>query len=244
MMTRFGNNFNVSPASLAAFPLLLLLFAVPLYDLFLVPFARKKTGHPAGFPTLQKTGFGLIISAGSMAVAALVETRRRSSATKLSVLYLVPQFFLSSLAEFFTRVGLVEFLYSQSPPQMRSMSVALNSCSVSMGYFLSSLLVSVTNRATMKSKKIGQSIVHVGGWLSNNDLNEDHLNRFYWMLCFMSVVNLFNFVFWAISYKYQSSSNTLVHKTSGSNTSEAMDIQNGQENNIHDHENVEHMANM
>lgn len=244
MMTRFGNNFNVSPASLAALPLLLLLFAVPLYDLFLVPFARKKTGHPAGIPTLQKTGFGLIISAGSMAVAALVETRRRSSATKLSVLYLVPQFFLSSLAEFFTRVGLVEFLYSQSPPQMRSMSVALNSCSVSMGYFLSSLLVSVTNRATMKSKKIGQSIVHVGGWLSNNDLNEDHLNRFYWMLCFMSVVNLFNFVFWAISYKYQSSSNTLVHKTSGSFVSEAMDIQDGQENNIHDHENVEHIANM
>lgn len=242
MITSFGNNFNVSPASLAAVPLLLLLFAVPLYDLFLVPFARKLTSHPAGFPTLQKTGLGLIISAGSMAVAALVETRRRSSATKLSILYLVPQFLLSSLAEFFTRVGLVEFLYSQSPPQMRSMSVALNSCSVSMGYFLSSLLVSVTNQVTMKSKKVGNSTVHVGGWLSNNDLNKDYLNRFYWMLCFMSIVNLFNFVFWALSYNYQSPSNTLVHKNSGSSLSEAMGSQSGRENNTHRPEIGEHMT--
>lgn len=243
MRTRFGNNFNVPPASLAVFPLLLLLFAVPLYNLILVPYARKKTSHPAGFPTLQRTGLGLIMSAGSMAVAALVETRRRSSATKLSILYLVPQFFLSGLAEFFTKVGLVEFLYSQSPPQMRSMSVALNSCSVSLGYFLSSLLVSVTNHSTMKSKKIGGSIVHVGGWLSNNDLNKDHLNWFYWLLCLISVVNIFNFVFWAMSYNYQSPTNTLVHQNSGSIVSEAiLDIQNGQENNIHHHENVEHKA--
>lgn len=125
---------------------------------------------------------------------------------------------------------------------MRSMSVALNSCSVSMGYFLSSLLVSVTNQVTMKSKKVGNSTVHVGGWLSNNDLNKDYLNRFYWMLCFMSVANLFNFVFWALSYNYQSPSNTLVHQNSGSSLSGAMGSQSGRENNTHRPEIGEHMA--
>eukprot|EP01018_Ginkgo_biloba_P023009 Gb_32890 [translate_table: standard] len=203
MKSRLGHNFNVPPASLAAVPLMALLFIVPLYDLFFVPFARHMTGHPTGIPTLQRTGLGLVLSAASMAVAAIVESKRRSHTIKLSILYLLPQFFLSSFSEFFTRVGLVEFFYGQSPPQMRSMSVALNSCSVALGYFLSSLLVSLTNRVTMKTKTTD----HLGGWLSSNDLNKDHLDRFYWLLCALSVINFFNYVFWAMSYRYQTNAN-------------------------------------
>ncbi|KAH9312309.1 hypothetical protein KI387_027344 [Taxus chinensis] len=205
MLKTFGKRFELPPASVGAVPLVVLLFLVPLYNLYFVPFARRFTGHPAGVPTLHRTGLGLIFSAASMAVAAVVESKRRSNLTQLSIMYLVPQFFLSSLAEFFTKVGLVEFFYSESPPEMRSMSVALNAASVALGYFMSSLLVSLTNYATRSRKNIGQSVVQSGGWLSYNDLNKDHLNWFYWLLSGISVVNFFGYVFCALSYNNSSS---------------------------------------
>ncbi|GLJ07500.1 hypothetical protein SUGI_0068390 [Cryptomeria japonica] len=210
MRTSITQDFKVPPASLGAIPLVVLIFLVPLYDLYLIPFARHFTRHPAGIPTLYRTGFGLILSAASMAVAAMVETKRRTNVEKMPITYLLPQFFLSALSEFLTRVGLVEFFYSQSPPEMRSMSVALNSFSVSLGYFMSSLLVSLTNWATRKNNAHSS-----GGWLAHNDLNEDHLNWFYWLLCGISVVNFFCYVLCALSYtKNSGSTSQLGHQNS------------------------------
>ena len=75
---------------------------------------------------------------------------------------------------------------------MQSFLTAMTYCSYSFGFYLSSLLVSVVNKVSG-----GES---GGGWLSHNDLNKDRLDLFYWLLAGLSLVNFFNYLFWANRY--------------------------------------------
>eukprot|EP00249_Psilotum_nudum_P031679 c46141_g1_i1 orf=103-267(+) len=54
-----------------------MLIFIPLYDLFLVPTVRRFTGQSGGITSLQRVGVGFLISAVSMAVAAVVEIKRK-----------------------------------------------------------------------------------------------------------------------------------------------------------------------
>ncbi|MCD9639894.1 hypothetical protein HAX54_024846 [Datura stramonium] len=48
MNTKLTKNFHIPPASLQSIPYIMLIFLVPLYDTFFVPFARKFTRHDSG----------------------------------------------------------------------------------------------------------------------------------------------------------------------------------------------------
>lgn len=48
MNTKLTKHFHIPPASLQSIPYIMLIFIVPLYDTFFVPFARKFTGHDSG----------------------------------------------------------------------------------------------------------------------------------------------------------------------------------------------------
>jgi uncharacterized membrane protein len=80
---------------------------------------------------------------------------------------------------------------------MQSFLTAMTYCSYSFGFFLSSVLVSLINKITSTSSK--------SGWLSNNSLNEDRLDLFYWLLAVLSILNFFNFLFWAKWYSHDAS---------------------------------------
>jgi len=41
------------------------------------------------------------------------------------------------------------------------------------------------------------------GWLEGRDMNKNHLERFYWLLAVVSILNFVNYVFWAKWYKYK-----------------------------------------
>ncbi|XP_022159299.1 protein NRT1/ PTR FAMILY 4.4-like [Momordica charantia] len=188
--------FQIPPASLQAIPYLILIFLVPLYETAFVPLARRLTGAPSGISPLQRVGTGLFVATFSMVSAALVETKRRNSsaagAPPLSILWISPQFVIFGISELFTAVGLVEFFYKQSVEGMQSFLTAMTYCSYSFGFYLSSLLVSLVNKITRGSA--------AGGWLSHNDLNNDRLDLFYWLLAGLSFVNFFNYLFWANRY--------------------------------------------
>ena len=89
--------------------------------------------------------------------------------------------------------GMLEFFYSEAPPSMRSICTSLSWCSTSMGYFLSSLLVSLSN---------GVSALLSGGkpWLGGSDLNHSRLDMFYTLLCVVNFINFLNYVYWAKRY--------------------------------------------
>ncbi|GFQ05787.1 protein nrt1/ ptr family 4.4 [Phtheirospermum japonicum] len=196
MNTRLARGFEIPPASLQSIPYIMLIFVVPLYETLFVPLARRVTRKDSGISPLQRVGTGLFIATFSMVAAAVVERKRRRNASDetLSIFWIAPQFLIFGLSEMFTAVGLIEFFYKQSIQGMPSFLTAMTYCSYSFGFYLSSVLVSLVNRVTSTTGSGG------GGWLSDNDLDKDRLDLFYWLLAALSLVNFFNYLFWSTWY--------------------------------------------
>lgn len=138
-----------------------------------------------------------------MAAAALVEMKRLSVAKSagrttptlpISVFWLIPQFFLVGSGEAFIYTGQLDFFITQSPKGMKTMSTGLFLTTLSLGFFLSSFLVSVVKKVTGTSN--GE------GWLANN-INFGRLDFFYWLLAILSFVNLGLYLVCAMWYKPQ-----------------------------------------
>ncbi|THG18304.1 hypothetical protein TEA_021605 [Camellia sinensis var. sinensis] len=184
---------------------------VPVYDRVIVPIARKFTGREKGFTELQRMGIGLFISVLCMVSAALVEMKRLALAQALglvdenvpiplNITWQIPQYFLFGAAEVFTFIGQLEFFYEQSPDGMRSLFAALSLLTTSMGSYLSSFILTVVTSITTEGGK--------AGWIPDN-LNEGHLDYFFWLVAALSIVNWVVFVFCATMYKPKKFSSTV-----------------------------------
>lgn len=206
MNTNLGS-FKVPPASLPIFPVLFIMILAPVYNHIIVPFARKVTKTEMGITHLQRIGTGLFLSIVAMAVAALVETKRKKTAIKfgmldstkplpITFLWVALQYLFLGSADLFTLAGMMEFFFTEAPWSMRSLATALSWASLAMGYFLSTVLVSIINKVT---GAFGQT-----PWLLGSNLNHYHLERFYWLMCVLSGLNFIHYLFWANSYKYRS----------------------------------------
>lgn len=200
MDTKIGN-FTMPSPTLPVIPLLFMFVFIPIYDRVFVPIARKITGIPTGIRHLQRIGVGLVLSAISMAVAGIVEEKRKSVAIEhnmvdsvlplpMSVFWLGYQYSIFGLADMFTLVGLLEFFYAESSARMKALGTAISWCSFAFGYYLSTVFVEVVNKVS-------------GGWLASNNLNRDKLNYFYWLLSGVSVVNFAFYLVCASWYKYK-----------------------------------------
>ncbi|XP_042464737.1 protein NRT1/ PTR FAMILY 4.6-like [Zingiber officinale] len=206
MDTRVGR-LTVPPASLPVFPVVFIMAIAPLYDHAIVPLARRATGNETGITHLQRIGFGLVLSVVAMAVAAVVEAKRKRVARQvgegsegplpITFFWVAFQYLFLGSADLFTLAGQLEFFFSEAPATMRSLATSLSWASLALGYYLSSVLVSVVNRATRGGGR--------GGWLSGDSLDQYHLERFYWMMCALSALNFVNYVFWATRYRYRAS---------------------------------------
>ncbi|CAL0330640.1 unnamed protein product [Lupinus luteus] len=206
MNTKLGH-FKIPPASLPVFPVIFIMILAPLYNHIIAPFARKLTKTEMGITHLQRIGTGLFMSIVAMAVAALVETKRKKTAQKynlldttkplpITFLWVALQYLFLGSADLFTLAGTMEFFFTEAPWSMRSLATALSWASLAMGYFLSTALVSIINKVT---GAFGHK-----PWLFGNNLNHYHLERFYWLMCVLSGINFIHYLFWAHSYKYRS----------------------------------------
>ncbi|XP_020547160.1 protein NRT1/ PTR FAMILY 4.5-like [Sesamum indicum] len=211
MDTSITKHFKIPPASLPIIPVAFLVIIVPVYDRVFVPLARKFTGISTGITHLQRVGVGLILSCLSMAVAAIVEHKRKQVAKDhnmldaipllqppipISVFWLSFQYFIFGIADMFTYVGLLEFFYSQVPNDLKSISSCFLWTSMALGYFLSTIIVKIVNSAT-------KDITRSGGWLAGNKINRGHLNLFYWLLSMLSLLNFCIYLFVSTRYKYR-----------------------------------------
>lgn len=134
-----------------------------------------------------------------MAAAALIEIHRKETALQglqISAFWLVPQFFLVGAGEAFVYVGQLEFFIREAPERMKSMSTGLFLSAISMGMFVSSLLVSIVDSVTHKR------------WLRSN-LNKGVLSNFYWLLSVLGLVNFFVFVLFALRHQYKVQNNVV-----------------------------------
>ncbi|KAF5739951.1 protein NRT1/ PTR FAMILY 4.5-like [Tripterygium wilfordii] len=199
----YGSSSILGPAaSIPVIPLVFMCILLPAYEFLFVPFARKISHHSSGITQLQRVGVGLVLSAISMAVAGIVEGKRRDQAKKeignpISVFWLSFQDGIFGIADVFTLVGLLEFFYKEAPACMRSPSTSFTFLSLSFGYMLSSVFVDVINAITKRvapSKK---------GWIEGTKLNENNLNMFYRFLAILSCLNFINYLFCSSWYKYK-----------------------------------------
>lgn len=136
-----------------------------------------------------------------MGVAAAAEMKRlsvaksfsrASTALPISVFLLIPQFFLVGAGEAFIYTGQLDFFITQSPKGMKTMSTGLFLTTLSLGFFVSSFLVSVVKKVTTSNG--GQ------GWLADN-INYGRLDCFYGLLAVLGIVNLVIYLICAAWYK-------------------------------------------
>lgn len=212
MDARIIGNFKVPPGSLPIIPLICLIFIIPMYERLFIPFARRITGIPTGITYLQRIGAGIFVASAAMAGAGFVEVKRKELAQRLgmldampgvrslpmNILWLAFQQSLYGISEMFTNTGLQEFFYAEAPKALRSVSTTFVQLSMGIGFFLSTAVVTLVNRVT---KEIAGE-----GWLEGNNLNRNHLERFYWFVSLLGAINFLVFLFFALRYKYVSDS--------------------------------------
>ncbi|BAF20433.1 protein NRT1/ PTR FAMILY 8.3 [Oryza sativa Japonica Group] len=195
MDARVGS-LRVPPASLLTFQMLTTITLIPLYDRAFVPAVRRLTGREKGISELVRIGGGLAMVVLAMAAAALVETKRvrawQTAMEKTSIMWQVPQFVLVGVGELLTSIGQLDFFYSQAPPAMKTVCAALALGAIAAGDYLSSIIVTAVSWATATGGR--------PGWIPD-DLNEGHLDRFFWMMAGLGCLNLAAFMSCAMKYK-------------------------------------------
>ncbi|KAI9201638.1 hypothetical protein LWI28_026541 [Acer negundo] len=199
--------FKIPAATLQLFIGIAIIIFIPIYDRVFVPVTRTLTRFPSGITMLQRIGTGMVLSAICMIVAGFVELKRMETAEKyglidkpnetipMSFWWLVPQYLLLGLADVFTIVGLQEFFYDQVPKELRSLGVSLYLSIMGIGSLLSSLLVSTIDEVSSANGGVS--------WFANN-LNQAHLDYFYWLLAGLSVVGFAVYLYFAKTYIYKS----------------------------------------
>ncbi|KAJ4952934.1 hypothetical protein NE237_029766 [Protea cynaroides] len=218
-MERSIGNFQIPAASLTVFFVGAILITLALNDRLIMPIWKKWKGK-AGFTSLQRIAIGLILSTFGMAAAALAELKRlsvvravngnSSSTLPLSVFILIPQFFLVGSGEAFIYTGQLDFFITQSPKGMKTMSTGLFLTTLSLGFYISSLLVSIVKSVTGSHDK--------QGWLADN-INKGRLDLFYWLLAGLSFINLGVYLLCVVWYKPQKSSQALQMESVGNGSS-------------------------
>ncbi|CAL9188230.1 unnamed protein product [Musa hybrid cultivar] len=206
MDRRIGPSFRIPPGSLTVFFVGSILLTVPVYDRVVVPVSRRLTGNPHGLTPLQRIGAGLVLSILAMSAAALTEIKRlgvarstpaaleNGATVPMSVFWLIPQFFLVGAGEAFTYIGQLDFFLRECPKGMKTMSTGLFLSTLSLGFFVSSALVTVVHKVTGESGH--------GAWLADN-LNRGKLYNFYWLLAVLCLVNLVAYLVAARWYAYK-----------------------------------------
>ncbi|TYJ06476.1 hypothetical protein E1A91_A12G236300v1 [Gossypium mustelinum] len=203
-MDRHIGTFQIPPASLTVFFVGSILLTVPIYDKIIAPIARKVLKNPQGLTPLQRIGVGLVLSIIAMIAAALTEIKRLRSASShgltndpsaqipMSVFWLIPQFLLVGAGEAFTYIGQLDFFLRECPKGMKTMSTGLFLSTLSLGFFVSSVLVTIVHKVTGTKHP----------WLPDN-LNQGRLYDFYWLLAILSCLNLVIYLVFARWYVYK-----------------------------------------
>ncbi|MFS8031672.1 putative proton-dependent oligopeptide transporter family, MFS transporter superfamily [Helianthus anomalus] len=218
MDRHLGPHFQIPAGSIGVISMITIGIWLPIYDRILVPSLRKITKIESGITLLQRIGIGIVFSILAMIAAAMVEKKRRDSATShnrpdgvapLSVMWLAPQLILMAFAEAFNLLGLLEFYYKEFPDNMKSMSSAMFCVMAGMANYLSSALVTTVHKVTGKHGR--------PNWLTA-DINAGRVDYFYYVIAGLGVLNMGYHLIVSSQYQYK-------EKIQGSEEESKLDIE-------------------
>lgn len=197
------SSFRIPAASMSSFDILSVAAFIFIYRRVLDPFVgRIKKSGSKGLTELQRMGVGLVIAVLAMVSAGVLECYRLKYAIKdcthcegassLSIFWQIPQYAFIGASEVFMYVGQLEFFNAQTPDGLKSFGSALCMASISLGNYVSSLLVSMVMKISTED--------HMPGWIPGN-LNKGHLDRFYFLLAALTTIDLVAYICCAKWYK-------------------------------------------
>ncbi|XP_012449048.1 protein NRT1/ PTR FAMILY 7.1 [Gossypium raimondii] len=198
VMTSKLGDFHLPAASMSAFDICSVLICTGIYRQILVPLARRLSGSPKGLTELQRMGIGLVMGMMAMIAAGVTEIQRLKlvrpgeKKSRLSIFWQVPQYILVGASEVFMYVGQLEFFNGQAPDGIKSFGSSLCMASISLGNYVSSLLVSMVMGTTARDDS--------PGWIPA-DLNQGHMDRFFFLIAAQTALDFIIYVFCAKWYK-------------------------------------------
>ncbi|PNY02804.1 nitrate excretion transporter 1-like protein [Trifolium pratense] len=184
-----GSHFKFPAGSISIVILISTSIFLTFLDRVLLPGWYKITGKMAR--PLQRIGVGYVLTVLSMAVSALVESKRLKLAHRhvdMSVLWLFPQLVLVGIGEAFHFPAQLTFYYQQFPQSLRSISTALISLIVGIAFYLNTALIDQVRRST--------------DWLPD-DINHGKVDNVYWMLALFGGINFVYYLLCSAFYKYE-----------------------------------------
>ncbi|XP_004506506.1 protein NRT1/ PTR FAMILY 7.3-like [Cicer arietinum] len=192
--------FQIPPASMTAFDIINTSTFIILFDVLIIPLYVKVMKRSPKLPSeLQSIGIGFAIATITLIVAGFVEKKRLIFASdngeetsSLSIFWLIPQYMLLGVAEAFVSVAQMNFFTSQTPDGLESLGMGLSMFSSALGCYVGNIILTVVNKITSSQ---GQH-----GWVSPN-LNDGHLDRYYFLIAFLIVIVLMLYIVCAKRYK-------------------------------------------
>ncbi|KAF6165332.1 hypothetical protein GIB67_018776, partial [Kingdonia uniflora] len=191
------SSFQIPAGSYFLFSVVTITIWAPFYDRVLVPLISKCTGLRNGIGSNIRIGMGLVLSCMAMAVSAIVENIRRSTAIRegfldnptavieMSATWPIPQLVILGIAEAFNCIGQMELYYSCLPRSMASIPMAFCTMGMAFSSLVGSLIIDIVNAVTSSGGKVS--------WLSSN-LNRRCYDYYYWLLAALSLLNFIYFL--------------------------------------------------
>ncbi|KAJ0989904.1 hypothetical protein J5N97_008260 [Dioscorea zingiberensis] len=185
-------SFSIPPSTLLSFEVMSVMLWVLLYNKIIVPITKKWFSNGVGLTQLHRMGIGRFLSISAMATAALLERKRleriNNGSGLTNIAWQLPQYFIFASSEMFNNISQVEFFYDQAPGSMKSLCSAFGLLTIALGSYLSSFIITVVQLVTARDGSMG--------WIPD-DLNNGHLDHFFWAFAGISAVNFTFYVAFA-----------------------------------------------
>ncbi|GER42012.1 major facilitator superfamily protein [Striga asiatica] len=175
-----GSHFRVPAGSMPVFILISTSLSILVID------RAKITKTP--LTLLRRIGIGHALTVASMAISALVESKRLTAGGPISAMWLVPQLAVAGLGEAFHFPGQVSLYYREFPEELKSTSTAAVAMFIGIAFYVSNGIIDLLRKLTV--------------WLPD-DINEGRLDNVYWVCCAVGGLNLGCYIVCAMLYKYQ-----------------------------------------
>ncbi|CAN6839068.1 unnamed protein product [Brassica oleracea] len=188
----FIQGFEIPPGSYSVFMITSFVLFLVIYEIVVVPLVSWIIRKPFRLGVMVRMGVGISVSVLCISSLATVEYVRRKRArdeggTMLSAMWLSPYMILGGISEAFLAIAQNEFLYSELPKSMSSVATTLSGLGLAASSIVSSWIITVVDIATCRS------------WITE-DIDEGHLDYYYWLVAALSLLNVLYFVWCSKGY--------------------------------------------